>query len=76
MMRRNSTAFVALVALVCGVALGGCAKVKPWERDQLAREDMRWDPDPLEATRRNHVYWAKEASLPGGGAGGGGCGCN
>jgi hypothetical protein len=58
------------------VAAAGCAPVRAWERDDLARPDMQWDPDPLEATRRNHVYWSKEASLPGGGAGGGGCGCN
>ena len=49
----------------------GCAHVKPWERDQLAREDMAWTPDPVEAAFRSHVYFSKEASLPGGGAGGG-----
>jgi hypothetical protein len=37
---------------------------------------MAWDPDPLEAAHRGHVFYSKEASLPGGGAGGGGCGCN
>jgi hypothetical protein len=43
----------------------------------LARPDMAWDPDPLEATRRGHVYFAKEATpTHGSGAGGGGCGCN
>lgn len=64
-----------------GIALGalaaaGCTSVKPWERELLALEDMAWQPDPLEAAHREHVYFSKEASLPGGSAGGGGCGCN
>lgn len=57
-------------------ATTGCAQLKPWEREQLAREDMAWDPDPVERQRRNHIHFSKEASMPGGGAGGGGCGCN
>lgn len=67
---------VALLTLVAACALAGCAGVKPWERGALARRDMAWDPDPLEAMRRDHVYFSKEASLGGGSAGGGGCGCN
>jgi hypothetical protein len=55
---------------------GGCAAVKPWERDVLARPDMAFEPDALEARRSDHIHYSKEASLPGGGAGGGGCGCN
>lgn len=51
-------------------------RVKPWERSVLARRDMSWDPDELEAARRNHTFFSKEASMPGGSAGGGGCGCN
>lgn len=51
-------------------------RVKPWERDVLSRRDMAWRPDALQAARRAHVYFAKEASLIGGSAGGGGCGCN
>ena len=51
-------------------------RVKPWERSVLARHDMAWDPDELEAARRTHTFFSKEASMPGGSAGGGGCGCN
>ena len=54
----------------------GCTVVKPWERDLLARRDMAWEPDGLEAARESHVYFSKEASMPGGTGGGGGCGCN
>ncbi len=59
-----------------GIASSGCVVVKPWERDLLARRDMAWEPDALEAAREAHIYLSKEASMPGGSAGGGGCGCN
>ena len=68
------------LGLLAGTCLcvfaSGCTVVKPWERDTLARKDMSFDPDSLESARRAHVYFAKEASLQGGGTGGGGCGCN
>lgn len=51
-------------------------RVKPWEKAVLSRTDMAWAPDPLEAARRNHTFFSKEASMPGGSGGGGGCGCN
>jgi hypothetical protein len=51
-------------------------RVQPWERDLLSKPEMQWVPDPLEATRRNHIFFSKESSLGGGGTGGGGCGCN
>ena len=67
-------ASLLLVLPLC--AATGCAAVKPWERDVLARPDMAWEPDALEAKRSSHIHYSKEAALPGGGAGGGGCGCN
>jgi hypothetical protein len=72
-MRRRASVAVLLLLLPLAA---GCASVKPWEREILSRDDMAWDPDPLEAQLRDHIYWSKEASLPGGNAGGGGCGCN
>lgn len=72
-MRRTIT---LLLLALAPLVLGACANVKPWERDVLAREEMAFDVDPLQATLRNHIYFAKEASLPGGSGGGGGCGCN
>ena len=71
-MRLLAASLLAL-ALLCA---SGCAGVKPWERDVLARPDMAWEPDALEAKRNSHIRYSKEAALPGGGAGGGGCGCN
>ncbi len=76
MSARRATLVILSCAALASVLLTGCAKVKPWERETLARSDMAWEPDPLQAKRRAHIYWSKEASLPGGSAGGGGCGCN
>ena len=65
-----------LLLSVVGTASTGCVAVKPWERDLLARRDMAWEPDKLEAKREAHIYFSKEASMPAGSGGGGGCGCN
>lgn len=69
-------ALLLLGLLTLAASLPACTAVKPWERDVLARPDMAWTPDPLESTRRGHVYFSKEAALSGDGGGGGGCGCN
>ena len=66
---------LGLFCALCA-ASSGCSAVRPWERESLARRDMAWDPDPLEAALQAHIHFAKEASLAGSGAGGGGCGCN
>jgi hypothetical protein len=66
---------LAMVALVFA-SLPGCARVKPWEREALARPDMAWEPDPMRSALDNHIRFSKEGSLPAGGGGGGGCGCN
>lgn len=66
--------FMLAIALV--LVANGCTVVKPWERDLLARRDMAFESDTLEATRESHIYFSKEASMPGGSGGGGGCGCN
>ena len=72
---KRSLLLVPLLLLVL-IASSGCVRVKPWERDLLARRDMGWEPDGLEAARESHIYFSKEASMPGGSGGGGGCGCN
>lgn len=76
MKRRTLGPIVVLAVLLLSAAGSGCAVVKPWDRDMLSRPDMAFDPDPLETARRDHVYFSKEATPPGGGGGGGGCGCN
>ncbi len=77
MRTQKISSLLILIALAFVLlASAGCAKVSPWERDLLARRDMAWEPDSLEARREAHVYFSKEASMPGGSGGGGGCGCN
>ncbi len=76
-MRRSATHLaVLLAALFLAASSFGCTVVKPWDRDMLSRPDMAFDTDPIETSRRNHIYFSKEATPPGAGGGGGGCGCN
>jgi len=61
------------------LALAGCATFDPpkaWERGNLARPDMQFDYDRLDAKTQQHIYTSKEAANGGYGVGGGGCGCN
>ncbi len=63
------------VSLIAGT-LVGCAEVQPWQKEHLARPHMAFEPDPLQARSREHLFTSKEASSGGYGVGGGGCGCN
>jgi len=72
-----------LIALAAAaVALAGCAGCagfappKPWEKGDLARPSMQFDPDVLAAKTTQHIYTSKEGAGGGYGVGGGGCGCN
>lgn len=75
---RTERALRWLLALIALTSLGGCATqtVQPWQRGRLARWDMRWDPDPLQAAMDQHAYFSKEGTAGEIGAAGGGCGCN
>ena len=65
-----------LTGLLLALTLCGCETVQPWERGTLAKDEMQWTPDQMEAQLRYQVYTSKEASSGGNGAAGGGCGCN
>ena len=69
---------VLCITLGMVLLISGCSSlgVKPWQRDVLAREDMRLDSDPLDAAIDDHLYFSKEASSGGRSYAGGGCGCN
>ncbi len=71
---------VAVALVVAALALAGCAWAppQPWEKGELARPAMQFDPpaERLEARYQEHVYQSKEAASGGFGVGGGGCGCN
>ncbi|WP_455221844.1 DUF4266 domain-containing protein [Kaarinaea lacus] len=66
---------VALILFFMFV-FSGCTPVKPWERDILAQDKMKLDPNPVETALDEHIYFSKEAASGGQGVGGGGCGCN
>jgi hypothetical protein len=70
---------LSFLCLRAGAALAsGCSSlgVKPWQRDVLARDEMRLDANPLDAAIDDHMYFSKEASSGGRSYAGGGCGCN
>ncbi|HEX3633302.1 MAG TPA: DUF4266 domain-containing protein [Casimicrobiaceae bacterium] len=67
------------LAVAMMVLLSGCATMqppKPWEKAQLAKPEMQFDADPIDARLADHIYTSKEAGSGGYGVGGGGCGCN
>ena len=68
-----------MFCLLSGMTLvGGCSSlgVRPWQRDVLAREEMRMDSNAVDAAIDDHMYFSKEASSGGRSFAGGGCGCN
>jgi Domain of unknown function (DUF4266) len=71
--------YLHLAAALCALALeSGCASlgVKAFDRDLLARDEMRLDANPVDAAIDEHLYFSKEASSGGRSYAGGGCGCN
>ena len=66
-----------LFLILCFLASSyGCTVVKPWERGTLAKDEMAFDPDPMETRIKGHIYFSKEGSSSGSAVTGGGCGCN
>jgi hypothetical protein len=63
--------FAAL--LHCAAA---CARVQPYERETLARRDMRLESHPDLVAGEQHARDFREGSSGGAEAKGGGCGCN
>jgi hypothetical protein len=68
---------LALVLLAFALATA-CAssRVKPWDRDLLAKPEMHFQPCPMLSAIDRHIYFSKEAATGGADVGGGGCGCN
>ncbi|HEY1587535.1 MAG TPA: DUF4266 domain-containing protein [Polyangia bacterium] len=62
--------------LCFGFVVGGCVRVKPYERELLAKPTMTFQPDPHEDVLDNHMLEAREGAAGGYGSAGGGCGCN
>lgn len=69
--------FVKMTTLIFLVTLAsGCVRVKPYERELLAKPTMTFQPDPHEDVLDNHMLEAREGAAGGYGSAGGGCGCN
>jgi hypothetical protein len=71
--RRRLQSLVALI--ICSGAVG-CATVKPWDRNLLAKREMQFVTCAQLHAIDEHVYFSNEASLGGASLAGGGCGCN
>jgi len=67
---------VTVAAILAALLVGGCAEVKPWDRDLLAEKKMQLVPAPVDNGLDEHIFYSKEAASGGQGVGGGGCGCN
>lgn len=64
------------VALALSAWLGGCATVRPEEREYLAEPAMTFSAGGMTEAHEEHVLNNREGSFGGGSAKGGGCGCN
>lgn len=72
-MRKRISLLLLLALIACGA---GCTRVKPWERDILAKDVMTFDAEAEENALDHGYYNAREGAAGGFEAGGGGCGCN
>ena len=67
------------MAIVATFLMSACSNLKPvlaWEKADLARPEMTFESDVLDAKFTDHTYFSREAASGGSGVGGGGCGCN
>jgi uncharacterized protein DUF4266 len=75
-MKNKTRRRLGLAILVTCSAAPGCATVKPWNRDLLAKPEMQFVTCAQLQAIDQHVYFSKEASMGGSSVAGGGCGCN
>lgn len=64
------------VAVLCLLALSGCATVAPQQRAILADPTMQFDAEAKHDAALRHALENREGSMGGTGVSGGGCGCN
>lgn len=67
---------IAVFGLCATTLLGGCASVKPYEREMLADPIMGFSRDTISDSYLDHVYDVREAARGATKSQGGGCGCN
>lgn len=71
----RALASTVVLAIVACASLASCANVEPWERGNLAKPQMSFEPNPAQSDLRSHVHGAREAGASGNAGAGGGCGC-
>ena len=59
----SAVRLVATLTLLTGLA--ACEAVPAYQRGDLARTEMAFDPDPLASRLNQHIYFSKEASTGG-----------
>jgi hypothetical protein len=62
--------------LLSPLLLSACVNVEPWERENLAKENMQLVPNALLNQFTDHMHFSREGTEGGYGLEGGGCGCN
>ena len=68
----NLRLLTILAALVtCSCSTPQLARVKPWERGNLAKPVMAPDREGMGPAMAEHIYFSREATHGGGGVGGG-----
>jgi Domain of unknown function (DUF4266) len=70
---------ISFCAISVVVFVSGCSTITPvnaWEKADLAKPEMTFESDVLDAKFTDHIYFSREAATGGSGVGGGGCGCN
>lgn len=65
-----------LLLVALALAAPACARVKPYERENLSRRAMVSDRQAGERRFEQHARGSREGSDGGTGEAGGGCGCN
>jgi hypothetical protein len=64
-----------LIGTLTALALGGCANVKPYEREKLADPIMNLDNGMEKQSLERKVFSTREAAIGGAAGISGGCGC-
>jgi len=72
---RSGRALIFLGLLGVAAATGGCATVRPWEREQLSLDPMSADGARCQWFEHNNEVYREGAVGANGGKSGGGCGC-
>jgi len=73
-MARRLPVFLLFCILLLSLA-SGCARVQPWQREDLSDPIMIFDENPIEKGIREHPLDYREGSSGGTGSQSGGCGC-